>query len=534
MRLENTEATLEELERQNVVGRIWQRDHTVWKPGPDEIADRLGWLDVVGQMRDVVPALTEYANDVRGAGFKQLVLLGMGGSSLGPEVLRQTFGSSDGFPELTVLDSVVPGQVRAVTDSIDPGSTLFIVSSKSGGTAEPNALYKHFRPMVERAVGADHAGHSFVAITDEETSLESLGHEQGFRAIFFNLSDIGGRYSVLSYFGLAPAALMGLNVDRLLDRAAGMQEACGPAVPVRDNPGAMLGATMGGMALKGRDKLTLVTSPSIDSFGLWVEQLIAESTGKEGRGIVPVAGDALVAPEAYGDDRLFVYMRLESDDNGASDAAIGALESSGHPVVRLALQDRYDLGAEFFRWEFATAVAGSVLGINPFDQPDVELAKQRTQDALNEYEYEAGGELRQPEAQESIDSLLRDARPGRYLAIMAFCESTGEVDLALEEFRRAVVERYHVATTLGYGPRFLHSTGQLHKGGPDSGLFLQLTVDHAGDIPIPGDPYTFGVLADAQAVGDLRALKERGRHVVRVHLGPEPAAAIKRLTAATG
>ena len=532
MRLEAVEATLEKLERQNVVGRIWQRDHTVWNPGPDEIADRLGWLEVVGQMRDVVPALTEYADDVRSAGFRQLVLLGMGGSSLGPEVLRQTFGSSDGFPELTVLDSVVPGQVRAVTEAIDPGSTLFIVSSKSGGTAEPNALYKHFRPLVERAVGVDHAGHSFVAITDEDTSLESLGYEQGFRAIFLNLSDIGGRYSILSYFGLAPAALMGLNVDRLLDRAAGMQEACGPRVPVRDNPGAMLGAMMGGMASSGRDKLTLVTSPSIDSFGLWVEQLIAESTGKEGRGIVPVAGDALVGPEAYGDDRLFVYMRLDGDDNGTGDAAIGAIESSGQPVVRLALQDRYDLGAEFFRWEFATAVAGSVLGINPFDQPDVELAKRRTQDAL--HEYETSGELPRPEVQESIDSLLGDARPGRYLAIMAFCESTEEVELALEEFRRAVVERYHVATTLGYGPRFLHSTGQLHKGGPDSGLFLQLTADHAADLSIPGDPYTFGILADAQALGDLRALGESGRHVVRVHLGPEPAAAIKRLTAATG
>ena len=511
----NVDATLEDLERRDVVGRIWRRDHTVWKPSPEEITDRLGWLDVVDPMREQVPALEYFAGEVREAGFRHVVLLGMGGSSLGPEVLRQTFTRAPGYPDLTVLDSVVPAAVRAVTDAVEPARTLFLVSSKSGGTIEPNVLYKYFRSLVDGAVGEGQAGQSFVAITDEGSSLETLAGAQGFRRLFLNPSDLGGRYSVLSYFGLVPATLMGIDLGELLARAESMRDACRPDVPVADHPGAWLGAAMGASALSGRDKLTIVASRSIGSFGLWAEQLIAESTGKEGRGIVPVAGEPASGGRS-GEDRLFVYLRLEGDDNASTDKEI---ESIDQPVVRLDLKDRYDLGVEFFRWEFATAVAGSILGLNPFDQPDVQRAKTRTDEVLREYR--ESGSLPRQESESSFSELISQPRDRDYLAIMAFIQQTPEADDLLATIRRRVVRERGMATTLGYGPRFLHSTGQLHKGGPDTGLFLQLTADHSEDLPIPGELYTFGVLADAQALGDLRALQELGRRVVRVHLGRE-------------
>ncbi len=514
----NVDATLEDLERRDVVGRIWRRDHTVWKPSPEEIANRLGWLDVVDLMREQVPALESFAHEVREAGFRHVVLLGMGGSSLGPEVLRQTFSRAPGYPELVVLDSVIPAAVRAVTDAIEPARTLFLVSSKSGGTIEPNVLYKYFRSLVDGAVGERQAGQSFVAITDQGSSLEALAGAQGFRRLFLNPSDLGGRYSVLSYFGLVPAALIGLDLGELLARAESMRDACGPDVPVADNSGAWLGAAMGASALSGRDKLTIVASPSIGSFGLWAEQLIAESTGKEGRGIVPVAGEPASGGRS-GEDRLFVYLRLEGDDNASTDEEVQEIESINQPVVRLDLKDRYDLGGEFFRWEFATAVAGSILGLNPFDQPDVQRAKMRTDEVLREYR--ESGLLPQPESDSSFSELLSQAGDRDYLTIMAFIQQMPEAGDLLATIRRRVVQERGTATTLGYGPRFLHSTGQLHKGGPDTGLFLQLTADHSADLPIPGESYTFGVLADAQALGDLRALQELGRRVVRVHLGRE-------------
>ena len=518
---------LDNFEHGRVISRIWSGDHTVWKPDPSEIADRLGWLTVTDFMREQVPELEAFAQEVREAGFKHVVLLGMGGSSLGPEVFRQTFGSAPGYPDLIVLDSTVPGWVQSVADAIDPAQTLFLVSSKSGSTTEPNMFYAYFRGMVEQAAGKDESGSHFIAVTDPGSSLAKLGEDQRFRRVFLNPTDLGGRYSVLSYFGLVPAALIGLDLTRLMDRADNMRSSCEPGIPASDNPGAWLGTVMGVLPQEGRDKITLVASPAISSFGLWVEQLIAESTGKEGTGIVPVAGEPLASPDRYGEDRLFVYLRLEGDDNALYDAALKALGDSGQPVVRLDLADVYDLGAEFFQWEMATAVAGSVLGINPFDQPDVQAAKDMTESVLRQFE--ATGKLPAMEEEGTLAELLDSAGPGDYLAIMAYIPQSDEVDQALDELRIRVMEKYNIATTMGYGPRFLHSTGQLHKGGPGSGLFLQITGEHAQDLTIPGVPFTFGVLADAQALGDLQALRSSGRRAVRVDVGNDPVRGIRKM-----
>ena len=525
--LPDVESTLAGLQRHKVISRIWSGDHTVWKPDPAELADRLGWLTVTDVMCEQVPVLQELANEVRDAGIRHVVLLGMGGSSLGPEVLRQTFGSAPGYPELIVLDSTVPTWVQSVAAAIDPAHTLFLVSSKSGSTTEPNMFYAYFRDVVEKAAGHEGAGQHFIAITDAGTPLEKMAGEQGFRRVFLNPPDIGGRYSVLSYFGLVPAALIGLDLLKLLDRADCMREGNASCVPAHENPGAWLGAVMGVLAQQGRDKLTLVTTPSINSFGLWVEQLIAESTGKEGLGIVPVAGEPLVSAKHYGDDRLFVYLRLDGDANDETDEAIKAIESSGQPLVRLDLRDKYDLGAEFFRWELATAVAGSIMSINPFDQPNVQAAKDMTDSVLGQFQ--SSGKLPAMEESGSLSGLLSSAKRGGYLAIMAYIRQTPEIDQALDALRRKVTETRGIATTAGYGPRFLHSTGQLHKGGPGTGLFLQLTAEHAQDVVIPDAPFTFGVLADAQAVGDLRALRAAKRRAVRVGLGSNHEAAIRRM-----
>ncbi|NQW23683.1 MAG: glucose-6-phosphate isomerase [SAR202 cluster bacterium] len=521
------EAALAALEQDQIVSCIWSGDHTVWKPDPTEIVDRLGWLTVTDLMREQAPALDAFAKEVRDAGFRHLVLLGMGGSSLGPEVFRQTFGSTPGFPELIVLDSTVPAWVRSVAEAVNPTQTLFLVSSKSGSTTEPNMFYAFFRDLVEKAVGRESAGQHFIAVTDPGTSLAQMAEEQGFRRVFLNPTDLGGRYSVLSYFGLVPAAVIGLDVLKLLDRADAMRDSAAPNVPVHENPGAWLGAVTGTFAQIGRDKLTLVTSPAISSFGLWVEQLIAESTGKEGLGIIPVAGEPLGPPDNYGDDRLFVYLRLAGDDNDETDDGMKAIESSGQPVVRLDLRDSYDVGAEFFRWEMATAVAGSILGINPFDQPNVQAAKDMTESVLGQFE--RSGKLPAMEEPAGLGTLLDMAGGGDYLAIMVYVAQTLELDRALDTLRRKVMEKYGIGTTMGYGPRFLHSTGQLHKGGPGSGLFLQLTTEHAQDLAIPGTPFTFGVLADAQAVGDLQALRASGRRAVRVDLGASPQVGIRRM-----
>lgn len=512
----DVKTALADLHRSDVVARIWRKDHTVWKPEPREISNRLGWLNVTDFMREQIPALTSFATEIKDAGFRSVVLLGMGGASLGTEVLRRTLGTAEGYPRLMVLDSTVPAWVQSVTDAIDPAHTLFIVSSKSGGTLETVSFYCHFRKLVEAERGEEQAGQNFIAITDEGTSLAGLAAEAGFRRVFVNPSDVGGRYSVLSCFGLVPAALMGIDIKKLLDRTDVMRRACGADVPAAENVGAWLGAGMAALARKGKDKLTLVTSPGLASFGLWVEQLIAESLGKEGKGIIPVMGEPLVDGENYGDDRLFVYLRLKDDDNAVTDAAVERLAASGQTALTLEMAECYDLGAEFFRWEFAIAVAGAVLGIHPFDQPDVQSAKDATGRVLQEYR--ADGRLPEVKADGSVQDLLAGAGKGDYLAVMTYLLQTPETDRALLEFCGKVMPQYRIAVTTGYGPRYLHSTGQLHKGGPPTGLFLQVTAEHGWDIPVPGEFFTFGVLADAQALGDLRTLQSLGRRVVRVHL----------------
>jgi len=525
--LGDVEAAVADLGRRDVIARIWRKDHTIWKPEPTEISNRLGWLTITDLMWQRTSALQSFAQEVRGAGFRFVVLLGMGGSSLGPEVLRETFGSAEGYPQLIVLDSTLPACVQAVTKRVDPIHTLFLVSSKSGTTIEPLSLLSHFQSLVTSAMGKERSGQNFVAITDPGSPLAKLAEEERFRHTFLNPPDIGGRYSILSYFGLVPATLMGIDVSLLLERADRLREACVSSAEVQENPGAWLGVIMGTLALRGRDKLTFVTSPAISGFGVWVEQLIAESTGKEGKGIIPVVGEPLVEPTHYGDDRLFIYLRLGGDDNSALDKATERVKSSGLPVLVLEMRDNYDLGAEFFRWEFATAVAGAILGIHPFDQPNVQQAKAATNRVLQEYM--ASGRLPLAEAANSLVDLLAEVQKGKYLAITAYARQIPEMDEVLADFRRKVFEKYQIATTLGYGPRYLHSTGQLHKGGPDTGLFLQITTDHRIDLPIPGKPYTFGVLADAQALGDLQALQSLGRRVARIHSGRGDVATISRL-----
>ena len=523
----HVEATLANIGNAAIVPRIWKKDHTVWKPEPTEIKNRLGWLDIVDAMLKKVYMLQSFAADVHNAGFRHVVLLGMGGSSLGAAVLGHTFGNGNSYPELIVMDSTLPESILATVDLINPKLTLFLVSSKSGNTTEPLILYSYFRDLVEKEIGKEKAGQHFVAITDDGTPLVTLAQQDSFRHIFLNSPDIGGRYSVLSYFGLVPAVLIGIDVTAFLDRANNMRHSCIADVPVHQNPGAWLGACMGTLALNGHDKLTLLTSPSIAAFELWVEQLIAESTGKEGKGIIPVSNEPMMRPEYYGDDRLFIYLRVEGDDNHAADAAINHLIASGQPAIVLELQDTIDIGAEFFRWEFATAVAGAILGIQPFNQPDVQKAKTTTARLLQEFG--VSGSLPKLEATGSLADLLLNIRNGMYLAIMAYLHQTAETDGALASLRRKVTEQYHIATTLGYGPRYLHSTGQLYKGGQNTGLFLQLTTAHKKDLRIPDKPYSFGTVADSQALGDFQALQAAGRMVVRLNLPRSESSVIEEL-----
>ena len=506
--------TLRRLDAERVVERIWDRDHTVWKPDPDGIVDRLGWLGLPSTMRDETTAISAFADEVTLAGFRHVVLFGMGGSSLAAEVLRQTCAPNDHSLQLIVLDSTIPEAVLETADAIDPGRTLFIVSSKSGTTIEPNVLYRYFRDLAEREVGTEHAGDNFIAITDSDTPLERMARDEGFRRVFTPPPDVGGRYSALSHFGLLPAALAGADIEGLLDSGKNMAEQCISDTRIEGNPGAFLGAAMGALSGECHDKLTLITSPSVASFGMWVDQLIAESTGKDGVGIVPIVNEPLMPTEYYGGDRVFVFLRMDGDRNDSLDGAVAGLRAEGHPVIVIHLRDIYDLGGEFFRWEFATAVAASILGVQPFDQPNVQASKEQTVAVLREIE--TSGVLPDTCPSGSIEDLLRHVQPGDYLAIMAYVRPTLEADRALDDLRCAVMERHKVATTLGYGPRLLHSTGQLHKHGSNSGLFLQITSDDHEDASIPGKGYSFGELARAQAVGDFRTLQRLGRRVVRV------------------
>jgi transaldolase / glucose-6-phosphate isomerase len=497
---------LDAIEVAHLPKRIWARDPSVWKDDPDtpEIRDRLGWLTIGKAMAQQVKPLNAFADEVR-AEFDRVVLCGMGGSSLAPEVLWRTFGAAPGYPGLHVLDSTDPRAIRQAEQGSDLAKTLFIISSKSGTTQESDSFFRYFW---ERT-GA--RGSHFVAITDSGTPLEQLAGERRFRAAFLNPPDIGGRYSALSFFGLVPAALIGLDLETLLHRAHRMAEACAACVPTLENPGAWLGAILSEGALAGRDKATFVLSPGIASFGLWAEQLIAESTGKEGKGILPVADEPLGPPEAYGTDRLFVSLALAGEADSGIDARLGALEEAGHPVVHLRLDDRYDLGQEFFRWEFATAVAGAVLGINPFDQPNVAESKANTKAVL------AKRSPPSPAASAAeLKGFLGGVKPGDYLAIMAYLPPTPENDRRLAGIRLRLRDWLKVATTLGYGPRFLHSTGQLHKGGRPVGHFIQITDRSKEDLPIPGESFGFARLEAAQAEGDLVALRARGRPAIRI------------------
>ena len=513
--MEQVRRGLAELERARTIRRMWDGDHTVWKPDPTEVSNRLGWLTIPQEMTKKLAELNDFASDVAGS-FDHVVLLGMGGSSLGPEALSRSLGHAPGYPRLIVLDSTVPASVRRTEESIDPARTLFIVSSKSGGTIETLSLYAYFRELTTRHVGDAKAGASFVAVTDPGTSLERLGNERGFRKVFLNPPDIGGRYSVLSNFGMVPVALAGMDVEKLLESAVTTATAYGPDIPLEENPGAWLGAAMGTLASIGRDKLTLVSSDGIESVGLWVEQLVAESTGKEGKGIIPVAGEPLLGPEVYDDDRLFVHLRLAGADNRETDLALQAIESAGHPVIRLDLDDRCDLGGQFYLWETAVAVAGSILKINPFDQPDVQSAKDMTDRIIEQWQ--STGRL--PENDAGFHPELLDGLgSGDYLAILAYADQTAEMEEAVFKLREAVMKRYKAATTFGYGPRYLHSTGQLHKGGPNAGVFILTPPETAPDLPIPSSPYTFGTLASAQALGDMEALKSSNRRMSRTPPG---------------
>jgi len=543
-------AALEDWRASGKVRRLWAGDTSLWS-GKDE-NQWLGWLHIVDMQQEQAAQFKNVLDDAKAAGFKHAVVLGMGGSSLCPEVMRETFGVIPGCPELHVLDSTVPAQVKTLEKKLDIARTLFIVSSKSGSTTEPNVFKQYFFDKVSKTIGADKAGTHFAAITDPGTKMHQIAKNDRFRHIFFGVPSIGGRFSALSNFGMIPSAILGVNVPDFLSRTELMVQSCSSCVPPELNPGVVLGVIMGTLAKAGRDKVTVIASPGIGSLGLWLEQLMAESTGKEGKGLIPIAGEKLGAPSAYGKDRLFVYVRLENGASPEQDAAMQALEKAGQPVVRIALADRMDLGQEFFRWEIATAVAGSILGINAFNQPDVEAAKVAARRLTGQYEEtgklppespilkdgsisifaDAGGPpaLGNPKSlDEAVKAHLGRIKPGDYFAICAYIEMNGEHDVELQTLRLCVRDKKQVATTLGYGPRFLHSTGQLHKGGPNTGVFLQITSDDAEDLPIPDQKYTFGVLKRAQAQGDMEVLCERKRRVLRVHLGADVKSDLKRL-----
>lgn len=523
---------------QGLVDRIWSRDPDCWKPGDAAhaavIGNRLGWLDLPHTMVEHLDELRRFAAEVADEGVADVVLLGMGGSSLCPEVLRTAVGSAPGYPRLHVLDTTDPVTIDDLTRTLELGRTLFLVASKSGTTVETLSHLGHFWEVLERSGHRD-VHRFFVAITDPGTPLDQLARQRNFRRVFLNPADVGGRYSALSYFGLVPAAVSGIDVATLVDRAAAMRRQCLPEVLPALNCGLVLGVAMATHAMEGRDKLTLLASPQVASFGLWAEQLLAESTGKEGKGIVPVADEPVGAPTVYGDDRLFVALRLSGDRT--LEGTLDGLRRAGQPVIVFDLADPLDLGAEFFRWEFATAVAGAVLGIDPFDEPNVQEAKDNTRRLLQAYEDEGkllGDDEVVGDATEVLTGLLAHVRPGDYVALQAYLSPTEANHTALQELRVAIRDRFRVATTLGFGPRFLHSTGQLHKGGPPTGVFLQLTADPPRDVPIPGAAYSFAVLWRAQALGDLEALRRRGRRVARAHLGGDPVAALRQLAAAVG
>jgi transaldolase/glucose-6-phosphate isomerase len=529
-----------------IATRVWHRDPNLWKPGDSAhakvINNRLGWLDVVGAMHERLPELKALATEVRDAGWRDCVLLGMGGSSLCPEVLRSSFGRAPGQPTLHVLDTTDPLAIARVTGAIDAKATGYIVSSKSGTTLETLSHLAHFWELTN-AVG-DNPGSHFIAVTDPGTPLAAIARDRGFLHLFRNPPDIGGRYSALSMFGLVPAAIIGIDCELLLKRAAIMRRNCAAGVPGDINCGMSLGTVMGTLHDQGRDKVTILAPREIEAYSLWAEQLIAESTGKEGKGIIPIGDEPIGEPDVYAGDRLFVALRIGAD--AAFDRSVEALQSAGHPVISFDLADKYDLAAEFFRWEFATAVAGAHLGIDPFDEPNVQESKDNTKAVLQQYEDSGAlpdepaavtdgalrvyGNVSGSTASEALAAHLDTANPGDYVALMAYVAPDDASQRALQTLRVAIRAQRRLATTLGFGPRFLHSTGQLHKGGPNTGVYIQITADDGTDVSIPGQPFTFSILKRAQAAGDLQSLRSHGRRVVRVHIAGDLGAGLASLT----
>jgi len=547
------EAALADWQQHDKVRRLWDKDATLWT-GSDE-AHWLDWLTEPAVQRENLADLQEFAAEVRDASIKDVVLLGMGGSSMAPEVLRETFGAAAGYPDLKVIDSTDPAQVSAVEESVDLVHTLFIVASKSGSTLEPNILKAYFYKQVVETVGANQAEH-FVAITDPGSDLEDTANGAGFRHIFHGKPEIGGRFSALSRFGLVPAALLGVDLQRFLDRTLEMVAACSPDTAITANPGVVLGSILGSAANQGRDKLTLIASPGVASIGAWLEQLVAESTGKQGKAIIPLDGESVEVPEAYGEDRLFVYLRLEGAADANQDKAIARLEQAGQPVVRIDIEDVYNLGQEWFRWEIATAVSGALMGINPFDQPDVEASKIETLKLTTAFEVNGSLPAETPLAADGGLALYTDADnaaalkaiageqatvadylkahlgrigTGDYLALLAYLPRNEIHDYPLQAMRHLIRATWKIATCVGFGPRFLHSTGQAYKGGPNTGVFLQITCEDAVDLAVPGHEYTFGVVKAAQARGDFEVLAERKRRALRVHLGKDTVQGLQQL-----
>lgn len=536
------------------IQKLWKRDKAIWT-GADE--DKwMDWLDIVEEQIKDADKFDHLAAEVKEGDFKYAVVLGMGGSSLCPEVMSLTFTRGEGCPELSILDSTNPEQILAKAKSVDLEETLFIVSSKSGTTLEPNIFLEYFLHLVKEKVGEDKAGYHFIAVTDPDSKLEAFAKQEGFREIYYGKPAIGGRYSALSDFGMIPSAVMGLDVREFLNRAQDMVEACKKTDNLKENPGVMLGVILGVAAISGRDKLTIFTSPGIHDLGAWLEQLIAESTGKDGKAIIPVDREQLGQPTAYGADRVFVYLKVDGEDDKVQEEALSSLEAEGHPVIRIALDDKMALGEEFFRWEIATAVAGSIIGINPFNQPDVEASKIATRALTEAYEKDGALPAEKPfftdssvklftdennladlsKGEEKLGAILKAhlERLGEcdYFALLAYIHMNEENERMLQNIRHAVRDSKKVATCLGFGPRFLHSTGQAYKGGPNSGVFLQITSDHAEDVDVPEHKYTFGVVVDAQARGDLTVLSERERRLLRVHLTGNVNEALKVLTRA--
>jgi glucose-6-phosphate isomerase len=543
------EAEINQLNGQDFTNRFWHKDATLWTQNAEaqqSIRSFMGWLDSPEVLSKAVGEIQQFVADVKAAGFQHVVVMGMGGSTMAPIVFERSF-PQHGLP-LSILDTTDPGTVAELEKSIPLEHTLFIVASKSGTTAEPLAFGDYFYDKV-KAIKGDKAGENFVAITDPGSKFVTQATQEGYRKIFLNFAEVGGRFSALTYFGMVPAALYGVDISAMLHGAVDMMRACGAQGPVADNPGLKLGATMGVLAKQGRDKLTLITPESLSSLGLWLEQLLAESTGKEGKGILPVAGEPLGRPDEYGHDRVFVYVGYESEADQANIDKLTALEQAGHPVIIIRLKNALELGSEFYRWEIGTAVAGIVLGINPFDQPNVQAAKTAT-DKLMQEVTEKGqlpspgqpaasqdgiayyGDVTGPDAAGVLQAFFAQAQPGNFMTLQAYLHENEALNKALAEFRQLVQDKLRIATTSGYGPRFLHSTGQYHKGGPNNGLFVQFTADHPQDLPLPGRTYTFGTFENAQAQGDLQALRDNGRRALHIHLGPQPEQALQTVLAA--